>query len=224
MIRAQGIDISKWQGFYNPVLNPPRPVDFVIQRTSYGMKKDELLYQIQPNVLKAPIKGCYHFYSSAVEWKPQCDLFLSIMKPYDFWAWDVEKAFNAPSNSFVYGALRAMEYLAKESGKPGLIYTGPSVWFEWLTPIQADLRKYDLWTANYWWNRSMTNPQILSTMRQDWRFWQYTDKACTDNGKLFGVGSYGLDLNCFNGDVAALHAWAKPVAPKLCPTCGQPIP
>jgi GH25 family lysozyme M1 (1,4-beta-N-acetylmuramidase) len=222
-MRAHGIDISKWQSFYIPVPNPPRPVDFVIQRVSYGMKTDEGLLKLQPGVLQAPIKGAYHYYSSAVGWQAQCDLLLSLLDPYDFWAWDVEKAYNVNSDSFIYGVPRALEYLAKHSGKPGVIYTGPSVWVEWLSPVQAELRKFDLWTANYWWNRVASNPKILSTMRPDWRFWQYDDKGGGNQGKLYGVGSYGLDLNTYNGTVEQLHAWAKPVPPKLCPTCGQVI-
>lgn len=223
-MRAHGIDISKWQSYYRPTINPPLQVDFVIQRTSYGMKKDELLLQLQPGVLQAPVKGAYHYYSSAVEWKPQCDLLLSLLEPYDFWAWDVEKAYNTNSNSFIYGVLRALEYLTRESGKPGVIYTGPSVWVEWLGPIQKELREYDLWNAQYWWNRVASNPKLPSTMRQDWRFWQYSEKGLNNRGKEFGVGSYGLDLNVFNGTVDDLWKWAIPKPPKLCPQCGQVLP
>jgi GH25 family lysozyme M1 (1,4-beta-N-acetylmuramidase) len=231
-MRAQGIDISKWQGTYRPATNPPRPVDFVIQRLSYGMKVDERLYDLKPGVMAAPVSGAYHYYSSAVGWREQCDLFLELMNDeYDFWAWDVEKGYNAESSSFIYGVLRAMEYLKKETGNPGLYYSSPNTWGTWMKPIQQDLLQYDLWIAHYWWVRAnpASNPNYWTVkgaenMRKDWRFWQYDDKGGGNRGREFGVNSFGLDLDLFNGTVEELWQWAlkeESGTPKLCPTCGQ---
>ena len=41
MSRAHGIDVSKYQVFFEPSSNPPLPIDFCIQRTGYGMMTDE---------------------------------------------------------------------------------------------------------------------------------------------------------------------------------------
>jgi GH25 family lysozyme M1 (1,4-beta-N-acetylmuramidase) len=219
MTRAYGIDISKWQEYYRPTASPPRPVDFAIQRTSYGLKRDERLIQMFPATI--PVKGAYHYYSSAVEWKPQCDLFISLLKPYDFWAWDVEKGYNSQSSSFVWGVVRAMEYLTEQTGKPGLLYVNPDTWNTWLIPVQSDLRKYDLWVAQYLLGRVATNPKLPTTMRADWRFWQYDDKGGGNKGREYGVLSYGLDLDVFNGSIEELRAWAIPAPARICPTCGQ---
>jgi GH25 family lysozyme M1 (1,4-beta-N-acetylmuramidase) len=232
MDRAHGIDISKWQSFYRPATNPPRPVDFVIQRLSYGLIRDQGLAVLTPPVMQAAIKGAYHYVSSAVDWKSQADLFLQLMDDkYDFWAWDVEKAYN--SDGIVKGVVPAMEYLLDKTGKPGLLYTNPDMWGTWYKSIQAQLLKYDLWIAHYWW---IPNPEKepnywtvggASTMRRDWRFWQYDMKGMGNRGKEFGVGSYGLDLNVFNGTVDDLWKWARPgqpPAPRICPTCGQVWP
>ena len=37
----------------------------------------------------------------------------------------------------------------------------------------------------------------------EWLFWQYTEAG---DGELYGVESKGIDLNYFNGDMAAFRA------------------
>lgn len=240
-MNAHGIDLSKWQNTFTPKAPPPRPMDFVIQRLSYGMVRDERYFQFAATVQSWPIRGAYHYVSSAVDWKSQVDWFLELADDqYDFLAWDVEKGYNTNSTSYIYGVLRALEYLTKQSGKRVLLYCSPDTWGTWLQPIQADLLKYDLWVAHYWTIRpDPTKKQPVpnywtvrgaSAMRRDWRFWQYDDKGGGNKGKDYGAGSYGLDLNIYNGTVDDLRSWLKIAPPVVvdetiyCPNCGEALP
>ena len=95
MIRATGIDISKWDFPYTP-----KPVDFVIQRLSYGLMQDERLAELTPLVIQAPVKGAYHYYSSGSPWQTQMDFFLGLEGgKYDFLCLDIEKLFNTDSTT-----------------------------------------------------------------------------------------------------------------------------
>ena len=236
-MRAHGIDISHWQAPYKWVPNPPRPVDFVIQKLTEGIYRDPEYTSIKAAIQPIPIKGGYHYLRGAWGWKAQMDMFLSQLEGYDFWSLDVEKGLNykglpilnKPADGYIESVPLALEYLTKYAGKPGLLYTGPGMWMDWLKPIWSEALRYDLWVAHYW---NTPNPEGTAnyytirgaeTMRRDWKFWQYTDKACTNNGKLFGASSYGLDLDVFNGTVDDLRAWVKPTPVVRCPTCGQVI-
>jgi GH25 family lysozyme M1 (1,4-beta-N-acetylmuramidase) len=202
MIRATGIDISKWDWPYTPKL-----VDFIIQRLSYGMMKDERITELTPQVLSAPVRGAYHYYSSGSPWKSQADFFLGLEGgKYDFLALDVEKLYNSPSSAFVNGVSQSMTYLADQSKKPVVLYINPDIWNTWLYPVQSQLLKYDIWLAQYWFIRAASNPSVPKTLTQGWKFWQWNDRP--------------YDQDVFNGTVADLTAWAHPVAYKVCPTCG----
>jgi GH25 family lysozyme M1 (1,4-beta-N-acetylmuramidase) len=214
MIRAIGIDISKWDTYYTP----KQPVDFVIQRLSYGLMKDERIAELTPPTLAAPVKGAYHYYSSGSPWQSQMDFFLGLaVDKYDFLALDVEKGYNSGSSAFVLGVPLALAYLAEQSKKPVVLYVNPDTWGTWLLPVQNQLLKFDIWLAQYYFVRTASNPTVPKSMTQGWKFWQWSDIG---PGAAYGVGSKSLDLNVFNGTVADLQAWAHPVAWKVCPTCG----
>jgi GH25 family lysozyme M1 (1,4-beta-N-acetylmuramidase) len=234
-MRAHGIDISHWQSYYHHKENPPRPVDFIVQKLTEGIYRDPSYTTLKAQIQPVPIKGGYHYFRGQWNWKVQMDTFLSQLNGYDFYALDIEKqgnysglaALNKPYPGYIESIPLALEYLKANTDKPGLLYTGAGTWMDWLKPIVSDLVLYDLWVAHYWWK---PNPEGIpnyftikgaETMRRDWRFWQYTDKACTNNGQAFGVGSYGLDLDVFNGDLDDLNAWVHPIPAKRCPTCGQ---
>lgn len=236
-MRAHGIDISHWQGTYTKKVSPPRPVDFVIQKLTEGIYRD-VAYSALKQSTQGMIRGGYHYFRGQWNWKQQMDVFLAQLEGYDFWSLDVEKAlnfsgatmFNKPYPGYIESVPLALEYLTKYSGKPGLLYSGPGMWMDWLKPIWSEILPYDLWVAHYQYTR---NPEAVAnyytirgaeTMRRDWRFWQYDDKGYGNRGKEFGVQSFGLDLNVFNGTVDDLKDWVYPVSlPKICPTCGQVI-
>ena len=222
MNRAHGIDICSWETFYRPVDNPPRPVDFAIQRTSYGLIEDSQFRSMQPGIMQAPVKGAYHYPSSAIPWKAQADFHIDLLGgKYDFFAWDPEKGYNGNTTAFIDGICPSIEYIAKTTKLPGLFYTNPDMWGTWFKPIQNDIIylfsrtdiNIKLWVAHYWW---IPNPDAqpnywkvagAANMPQDWLMWQYDCNGQGGKGKQYGVGSAGLDLSVFNGNADALHKW-----------------
>ena len=226
MTRALGFDLSSWQISYTPPFIPV--VDFAIQRTSYGLIEDTCLQSMQPGILKAPVKGAFHYLSSAINWKPQADFFIGLMGgKYDFFGWDAEKGYNAPTGIFINGILPAIEYICKTTGKPGLLYTNPDMWSSWYLPIQQQLINFlartditvGVWIAHYW---NKPNPQaqanywtvnkLTENMPQNWKFWQYEQ---TNQVQQYGINAEasGLDLDVFDGSAADLATWAKQTTP-----------
>lgn len=61
--RAHGIDISKYDKFFNPETATAQ-LDFVIQRISYGIRQDEAFGDLVDGVMRVPIRGGYHYLSS----------------------------------------------------------------------------------------------------------------------------------------------------------------
>lgn len=207
-MRAHGIDISKWQINFFPPASPPLPIDFCIQRTGYGMVQDERYEDIWIGVQQVPIRGAYHYFSSAANWKDQADKFLEVQSKHDyhFYALDVEIYYNKKSEGFWRGAKRWIDYVAKTTDKKVLLYTNPNVYKTWLLPYGDWMKGYPLWIAQYWWVPKPTNnPGMKSTKRTDWLFYQYTDKA---NGKGYGVLTPRIDVNVFNGTIEKLQEWA----------------
>lgn len=223
--RAHGIDISEWEGSYTRASNPPRPVDFAIARTGYGAVPDSKFPAMAPAVLEASVTGVFHYWSSAVGWKQQCDLMLKLADgKFDIVAPDFEKSYNG--QSLVNQVLPALEYCVKYSGKKVVLYTNPDMWSSWLWPIQSELMKYELWIAHYWFR---PNPEGVANyytipgaanMRKDWRIWQYDSQGQGGRGQEYGVGAKGLDLNVYNGSPAEMVAWAKNTTPPV----PQPVP
>jgi hypothetical protein len=250
MTRAHGLDISKFDGFYHPVPNPPRPVDFIIQRLSYvgyvshQLVRDEAFDILSPEVLKSPVKGAYHYAASYMGWKQQADFLIGLMDgKYDFWAWDVEKTNNTNTPEFINGIIPALEYLSGVTKKPGLYYFNPDMWNTWLKPIQNDIIqllartdiKIGMWVAHYW---NHPNPEGIpnyftisgcANMPRNWTIWQYAADSLSPYGHAYGTDAVSIDTNVFNGTVDELHDYfllppSPPTHPAICPTCLQDWP
>ena len=235
MVRTHGLDVSSHNftdahpTFVRPV-NPPLPIDFIIQRTSYAMQKDERLADITPSILTEKVKGAYHYWSSGAPWKDQCDFFLELMDGrYDFCAPDFEKKYNGSSLADM--VIPSMEYLIKYSGKKVLFYTNPDMWGTWFLPIQQDLLKYELWAAHYWnYPSPYATPNYWTVpgaenMRRDCRIWQYECQAQNGTGYEFGVGSASADKNIGFDFLEWLAIPPIPPPPPahtthICGTCG----
>ena len=223
--RAHGFDLSHWQTNYVHRQKTPRPVDFVIQKLTEAIYIDPLYEKLKTAIQPIPIRGGYHYMRGPAlgAWKSQCNAFLNALtSDYHFWMMDAEKAYNyaglkifdKPADGYVETIVPALEYLTSQTSRPGLLYTGPDLWNTWLRPYQAELLKYDLCVAHYWYKPDPTKKpnyytiKGCSNMRRDWRFWQYDPNGQGGRGREYGVESKGLDLDVFNGTVEDLHAWA----------------
>jgi lysozyme len=113
----------------------------------------------------------------------------------------------------VWNWLQAVE---KATGRVPIIYAGASFWTQWMTPDKGWL-KYPFWLA---WYASEPYINFISLLKgyshgapkpwKDWTIWQYTGNG---NGPQYGTQALSLDMDWFNGDLAALQAWANAPAP-----------
>ena len=209
-MRAHGIAISKYQGRFTMPDAPPYPVDFVIQRMSYGLRMDESYTQLSQDIKDVPIRGAYHYFSSGATWQDQVDLFLSLADGYDFLACDVESAFNNVNATFALGAVSFMNEVKRRTGKRVLLYTNPSVYKQLQALVDPLLLlQFPLWIAQYWWVANPAkNPGMYGMIRDssDWNFYQYSADG-NNKGALYGVLSRDVDLNVYNGTLDELREW-----------------
>jgi hypothetical protein len=223
--RAHGLDISKYDLFFRPE-NAINQLDFVIQRVSYRLTRDEAFAQLVNGVMSVPIRGGYHYLNSDKGWKEQADKFLSYVAGYDyhFFACDFEGSFNALSLDFAYQAWQWIHYVAGETGKPILLYTSPSLYNSYIAPSQSrfgiNWNTVPLWTAQWFFtpnpNGAPSNPAGRTA---GWKFWQYTDKG---DGTQYGVARpTACDLNVFNGTVQQLRDWLRIGVPAPDPDGGS---
>jgi len=208
MIRAHGIDLSKWNVSFNKPKETPLPVDFAIQRLSYGLMPDERLMELHTQIKEIPIRGAYHYFSSAANWQQQAAHFLSLVDrlgEFDFYALDIEKYYNKKSAGFASGARLWIEEIARQTGKRVMLYTNPDVYVNWLLPYGVWMSDLPLWIAQYWWLPSPEkNPGMAKMKRSEWRIYQYTKNG---DGDAYGVGSDYVDLNVYNGTVEEMRDW-----------------
>jgi GH25 family lysozyme M1 (1,4-beta-N-acetylmuramidase) len=92
------------------------------------------------------------------------------------------------------------------TGRKPIIYTSPSFW---QNPLGAPAwgSEYDLWQAQW---TSAETPDEMAPWDGDWTFWQWTNEGL---GTDYGAASTYIDLNHFNGDEAALLAYAEASRP-----------
>ncbi len=209
--RAHGIDISKYDLFFEPALATGQ-LNFVVQRISYRTTRDEAFDKLLPGVMSMGIRGGYHYLNSDTPWQKQADAFLSFVAGHDyhFFVCDFEDSFNTMSTAFAYEAWQWIQYVKNKTGKKVLLYAGPYVYKDYIVPSQVrygiDWNTVDLWTAQWFF---IPNPNGTPWMppgrTAGWKLWQYTDKG---DGRIYGVArATACDLDVFNGSPQEMRAW-----------------
>lgn len=218
MTNVIGPDVS----FYQDDPETPQGIDFVKMRASAGyviiragqnswVDSDFKINWREAKLAGLP-RGSYWFYDSRTEPKRQAELwaqqFAGDFGELPLFA-DFEESYMGPYRGWKnwYTFLERLKTLI--NGHEIAIYTAYYYWRD--NAPNADTQasnleyfhQYPLWIANY----GATEPLIPKPWAKgQWLFWQYTE---TGDGKLFGVESKGIDLNYFNGDLAALKARFK---------------
>lgn len=214
--RAQGVDISKYQVSWNPVQNPPRPVNFITQRTSYALKQDEKYLELLPGVKKqqdvGSIVGNYHYYSTGIDVKQQVKFLGEQLKiardfginPLYVW-WDYEKLYNNLNKTAYQDLLYAIPAIEDELGLPAYLYCNDDIWKTCLEPYGTKHREFKFVFAAYYWYPTPDREPVLPKNCDHWDFWQYeiTKKysviSTAGTGFDYGSGHLNLDLDVYNG-------------------------
>ena len=211
-MRATGIDISFWQQRYTP----KEPIDFIIQRVTTGIDVDGAYDQIKEDIQVVPIKGAYHYLRSTYDWKEQADLFLEWSVDHDFLVCDFEPKNNTMSRIFAENAGKFCAYVRSESKKKTLLYTNAPTYQGYMLQFGVTwMSEWPLWIAQYpykAWNERLAeipnetygwNPRTPAG-RSQWSIWQYTSKG---KGPDWGVDSWDVDLDVFNGTPEEMDVW-----------------
>jgi len=198
-----------------PTANPPRPLDFIIQRSSYGLKTDELYYQLLGGVAKVPRRGWYHYYSTGIDVKTQVDFTVNIVKNsgvkyHFFWA-DYETAYNNLNADSARDIVYMTNEVEQRTGLPSMLYTNPAIWNAYLEPFTALHRLLKVAIAQYYYypNPDTKSPSLPKNCT-NWKMWQYGITGSyynKENGTAYGSGNIHLDLDTYNGTVEELDAF-----------------
>jgi GH25 family lysozyme M1 (1,4-beta-N-acetylmuramidase) len=240
MDNAIGVDVSyyevKWgDPVYGEYWKPEaaiKPIDFCIQRASYGLAKDkclDFLYERSTSQIK--VKGFYHYFSSWSNYKYQMDNFLKAVedKEYQFLAVDYEGYGNTLDNRTFAEMCEMVKQLKVITGKKVLTYFNPNIYSQYMKPFGAGvvIGSWDVWLASY---PTMSNwdnyvfPTKFPATGTPVLFHQAGggDVAGTIgvvSGYNYGSWRKGIDLNVFNGTKAQLYNWAgvdsTPVEPPI---------
>ncbi len=232
MANVIGPDVS----FYQDDPETPQGIDFVKMRASAGyviiragqntwVDSDFKVNWREAKLAKLP-RGSYWFYDSRTEPKKQAELWVEQFGG-DFGELplfaDFEESYMGPYRGWKnwYTFLERLKALV--NGHEIAIYTAYYYWRDNAPNPETQaanlnyFKQYPLWIANY----GATEPLVpLPWKKGEWLFWQYTE---TGDGALYGVESKGIDLNYFNGDLAAFAARFNLTIPDPNPN-PEPIP
>ncbi len=204
--RALGIDVSRWQERMDWSVTAAAGVKFAFIRATIGAAGVDTYFDENWAGAEAAglQRGPYHLYRPDRDAIVQAEHFathsagLGELPP----AVDLEKVPGAePGPSYPDEVRRFLEHLKASTGRKPVIYTNPSFWNSVLgTPEWGS--DYDLWLAQW---TDAGEPMEVEPWGDDWAFWQWTNQG---DGADYGSSSERVDLNYFNGDEAALLAYA----------------
>jgi hypothetical protein len=229
-----GVDVSKYEVSYytdtsgkiTKILNwwspdkSTKPIDFVIQRVSYGGKEDEQLELMYSECIKVPVRGAYHYYSSGVKWQLQLQTFLAAIegKKYHFYVVDYEKAYNNLNATSFAEMMELVKQIKLTTKKKVLIYFNQDVYKNFMKPFNADavINQNDIWVAWYPFKTflNIDKAPSLPAGVTKWNLWQYGagDVALVagyDEGFSYGSWRHGIDLDVWNGTLEELYSWLE---------------
>jgi lysozyme len=222
----KGFDCSSWQDNNNT----PQKIDwakaksqdskFCFIRALYSTVIDEdFIYNWENS--RGIMRGAYQFYDYRYPVDKQANAFIALMK--NDWGElppviDVEQPLEhgvpvpfPPSTAYAAAVLKWLQMVEAACGKRPIIYTGQNIIKYGLKMFSTSpLVKYPLWIAEY--RTPVGNPNF--TPWPGWTFWQWGTPTI---GMAYGMESKELDANLYNGDMAALQAFAglPPASPEL---------
>ncbi len=206
-VLVQGVDVSKWQASIDWKQVKAQGYEFAFIRASDGLNYPDGQFSANWKGAKAAgvLRGAYQFFRPSQDPIAQADLLLDKLAQA---GWietgdlpvviDIEVSEGQSNTTLRNRALSWIKYVEAKTGKKPIVYTSAG----WSSVLGSALAAYPLWIANYTGTYSGYCP-LMPDGWQTWLFWQYTSK-----GPVAGVGSKDVDKNVFDGDLAALKAFA----------------
>ena len=187
-----GFDVSEYQGNIRwedvGFLQDSVPIHYVFIRATAGNNRLDSKFNVNWQAAKKQgfIRGAYHFYRPNENSLAQAQFFIKTvtlekgdLPP----VLDIENLPKTQSmDSLKVGLKRWLLAVEQHYGVKPIIYSGESYYKDFL---KKDFKGYTFWIANY--------NFFVETMKDDWMFWQFTDK-----GMVPGIKG-PVDLNLYHG-------------------------
>jgi GH25 family lysozyme M1 (1,4-beta-N-acetylmuramidase) len=221
--KAHGLDISKYQLSFSQAPNPPRPIQYITQRSGYAKKSDEKFIEFLPAMRESQndfntLIGQYHYYSTGVDVNAQIKFLqsqIAIAKSQGItvrylW-WDYEKFYNNLNRNSYNDLVYAMDKIPGETGLKTYMYCNEDVWNTALEPFGTAHRKMPFAYAAYYWYPTPNREPILPKNCDHYDWWQYeiTGKysviSTAGKGQDYGSGHANLDLSIYNGTLEKMY-------------------
>ena len=206
-----GIDVSRWQGRIDWDAIATSHTEFAFIRVSDGLGYPDGEYARNWSEARRVgiVRGTYQYFRASQDPIAQANLLLSAMGALS--ADDLPpvldlETLDGQSAAVAYQrAVQWLDHVAAATGRTPIVYTGYYFFRDSLG--NPDLGGYPLWIAQY----GPTCPRIPDR----WYRWDFHQTS--DSGRVAGIPG-NVDTNVFNGDLAALLAFAGGAAPPPRPT------
>ena len=219
---VEGIDVSYYQGQVDWNAVAGAGVQFGIARVSDSTAFVDPTFATNWNGMKQAglVRGVYQFWRPSQDPIAQAELLLDgVAAAGGFESGDLPPVVDVEtlegySASYVVQQLEVwIDHVEAATGRKPMIYTSAYIWSLLGSPTQFS--EYPLWAAH--WD---TNCPYIPNQWSDWAMWQYSE-----TGTVAGIGA-AVDRNLFNGDLAALHAFASGgnTTPPPAEECGWSFP
>ncbi len=209
-----GIDVSKWQGDINWSKVAGAGIRFAFIRVSDGLQYPDPKFLNNWDQAKAAgvVRGAYQYFRAGQDAVEQAEYLLDEMGALEEGdlppVLDIETMDGQSSATVAAKIGTWIDVVEGALGVKPIIYTSMGFWASMGT---TEFSSYPLWVANW-----ETDCPLMPAGWNEWVFWQ-----TTDDGSIAGI-SGPVDLDVFNGDLAALHDYigdvvVDPPDPTACP-------
>ena len=222
--RAYGVDMSRYQGTFNPAAAVPGLLDFgIIKATEGTTYKDPEFENFYPGISQLTAQGAFHYLKSNVSGVSQANWFLDTIagKKFHMLVMDFERYSNVMNDAFVhvlYDALVRVSTSRPEAKT--LIYTNAEIYNNVIYPAALRIwgrdvfTDWDLFIAQYPYLVNVDGEPVMPKNRADWKLWQFSNAGiAAEHGT-----KYPVDRDVFNGGVSAFKTWlniAQPPPPPV---------
>lgn len=199
---TKGVDVSVYQGNVNWGTAHGTGLGFAIARISDGTGTNDNTFPGNWAGIKnaGMIRGAYQFFRASEDPVAQANLVINAVGTLGNGdlpvTADVEVSDGQSAATMVSKLQTWLQHVEAGTGKKPMIYTSPGLWSS-LTGNSTAFGAYPLWVANWG-----VNCPSLPAGWSNFVFWQYSD-----SGSVNGIPAT-VDLDEYNGDLAALQAFA----------------